>query len=241
MAIETIQLMVEGGKAVPGPAIAQKLGPMGINIGEVMNKVNEKTADFKGMQVPVKVKIDTKTKTVDYIEVGTPPTTQLIKKELGLEKGSGQPDKEKIANISIEQCIKIAKMKIGNMYTFDLKKAVKSVAGTCNSMGVLVEGKNSDIVAEEINSGLYDNEISNGKIEPTKEKLDNLNKQLEEVKAFLLKEAAKLKAAEQEVPKEAAQVTTEEKKEEVKEGEKVEEKKETKGKKEDRKEEKKKK
>ena len=86
MPIETIDLMVDAGKAVPGPAVAQKLGPMGINIGEVINKINKKTESFKGMQVPVKLKIDTKAKEVSDIEVGTPPTTQLIKKRAKLRK-----------------------------------------------------------------------------------------------------------------------------------------------------------
>src|SRR3989344_3337206 len=154
MPAETVDLMVEAGKAAPTQTIAQKLGPMGIKISDVMNKINEKTSSFKGMQVPIKLKIDTKTKEVT-VEVGTPPTTQLIKKELKLEKGSGQPDKEKIANISIEQCIKIAKMKIENMHTDKLKQAIKSVVGSCNSLGVLIEGKIASDTERDIEEGKY--------------------------------------------------------------------------------------
>jgi len=227
---ETIQLMVEGGKATPNAAVAQKLGPMGINIGEVMNQVNEKTADFKGMQVPVKIKINTKAKKVEDIEVGTPPTTQLIKKELGLEKGSGQPDKEKVANISVEQCIKIAKMKMEGMYTFDLKKAVKSVAGSCNSLGVLVEGKKSSEFVKAVESGKYDAEIKEGRVEVPEGKKEVLEKQLEVVQKKLVKEAEKLKAAKEEKKEEAKEGEAKEgeKKEEAKEGEKKDVKKEEK-------------
>src|SRR3989344_6593135 len=196
MATETLQLMVEGGKAVAGAAIAQKLGPLKVNIQDVLKKVNDNTAAFKGMQVPVTVRVDTKTKDIS-IDVGTPPTSQLIKKELGLEKGSGQPDKEKIANIAIEQCIKIAQMKMGNMYTFDLKAAVKSVAGSCNSLGILIEGKTSREVTKDIDNGIYDNEISQRKTEIGSEKKERLLIQLTEVKERLLKEAAKLKAVEE--------------------------------------------
>jgi len=221
---ETISLMVEGGKATPGPAVAQKLGPMGMNMKEVMDRINEKTESFKGMQVPVKLKIDTKTKEYD-IEVGTPPTSQLIKKELGLEKGSGQPDKEKVANISIEQCIKVAKMKKDAMFTTDLKKAVKSVVGSCNALGIIVEGKLAVETEKDIVAGKYDQEIKEEKTEITEEKKKQLETQLKKLQEKLAKKAAKLKAeAEAEKAEEKpAEEKKEEGKEEGKEGEKKEE------------------
>ncbi len=224
MPIETIDLMVDAGKAVPGPAVAQKLGPMGINIGEVINKINKKTESFKGMQVPVKLKIDTKAKEVSDIEVGTPPTTQLIKKELNLEKGSGKPDKEKVANISIEQCIKIAKMKRDAMYTSNLKQAVKTVAGSCNSLGVLVEGKTSNAVIQDIDNGKYDKEISEEKTDLQEQKKKLLQQQLQEVQAELAKQLEKLKAAKQKEapPAEQPEAQKEEIKEEKKEVKKEE-------------------
>ena len=224
---ETIELMVDGGKAAPSPAISQKLGPLGINIGEVMNRVNKKTESFRGMQVPVKLKLDTKAKEVTDIEVGTPPTTQLIKKELGLEKGAGRPDKEKVANISIEQCIKVAKMKKEAMYTNTLKTAVKSVVGSCNSLGVLIEGKQASEIEKEINHGKYDSEINEEKTEPSEAKKKLLQNQLKEVQEILIKEQEKLKAAEaeQEKPKEE-KAEVEVKKEEGKEEKKAEVKKE---------------
>ena len=192
---ETLDLMVEGGKATPNATIAQKLGPMGINIAQVMSRVNEKTASFKGMQVPVKLKLDTKAKEVTDIEVGTPPTTELIKKELGLEKGSGQPNREKVGNMAIEQCIKIATMKRDAMFSNSLKTAVKTVIGSCGSLGVLVEGKEAREIEKEVNSGKYDKEINEAKTEITQEKKKELLIQLEEKKKELAKELEKLKAA----------------------------------------------
>ncbi len=214
---ETIDMLVDGGKATPTPAVAQKLGPMKINIGEVMNKINEKTSSFQGMQVPVKININ-KDKSFD-ISVGTPPTSDLIKKELKLEKGSGTPDKQKVANISIEECIKIAKMKIGSMYTDNLKSAVKSIAGSCNSLGVLIEGKSASEICKEIEKGEYDSEINFEKTEPSEEKKKILKKQLKEVQAEITKKLEKLKAVE-EAEKEAVTIVETE---EVK-AEKIEEK-----------------
>ena len=114
MAKETVEALVEGGKASAAPPLGPALGPMGVNIGQVVAKINEVTASFKGMQVPVKVIIDTDTKEFD-VEVGTPPASALIKKEAQVEKGASNPLQEKVADLLIEQIIKIAKMKEGNL------------------------------------------------------------------------------------------------------------------------------
>ena len=106
MSKEKLQVMVEGGKATSGPELAQKLGPLGINIVNVLNQINDKTSNFQGMKIPIKLIIDTKSKNIDY-EVGTPPVSELIKKELGLEKGSAMPDKEKIGNLAIEHVLSL--------------------------------------------------------------------------------------------------------------------------------------
>ena len=90
------------------------------------------------MQVPVKIEVDDKTKEYE-ISVGTPPTSQLIKKEAGIEKGSGNPKADKVADLKIEQIIKICKMKEDDLSGSTLKMMVKEVIGTCNSMGILVE------------------------------------------------------------------------------------------------------
>jgi len=203
---DILKLMIEGGKATPNPQMAQSLGPRKINIQNVLTEINEKTENLKGMQIPVEIILE---KDSNYkIKVGTPPTIQLIKKELGLEKGSGRPDKEKIANISIEQCIKVAKMKIDSMYTFDLKAAVKSVIGSCNSLGVLIEGKTSAEITEEIDAGKYDHEILEEKTTLSQEKKIILQKQFEEVRQILLKEAEKLKIEEEMAKGETKKVET---------------------------------
>ena len=135
-----IKLLVDAGAMKPGPALSQKLGPLGINLGKVISQVNEATSSFKGMKVPVILDLDTKTKDFN-VKVLTPPVAELLKRDLDLKKGSQQPDKIKIANISIEQIIKIAKIKEKDMFVDSLKSAVKTVIGSCVSLGILVESK----------------------------------------------------------------------------------------------------
>ncbi len=193
MTKEKIELMIEGGKAAPNAAISQKLGPLGINIMNVINSINDKTIHFDGMKIPVKVIVDTKTKSLDY-EIGTPPTSELIKKEFTLEKGSPMPDKEKVANASIEQVIKIALMKKDNMLVNNLKSAVKNVVGSCNSLGILVEGKIGKEINKDIDAGKYDKEINSELIEISEEKKTQLKKQLEDVMKEIKRELEKEKA-----------------------------------------------
>ncbi len=188
---EKIELLVEGGKAVAGPEMGQKLGPLKINIPDVLSKINEKTSMFKGMKVPVKLFIDIKTKDIE-IQIGTPPVSELIRKELTLEKGSGVPNKERIGNISIEQVIKIAKMKQESMFVNDLKAAVKNVIGSCNSMGVLIESIPAKDFVKKIDS--YNDLIKQQKTEVSKEKLDKLKADIEEIQRVYKKEQEKLKA-----------------------------------------------
>jgi large subunit ribosomal protein L11 len=159
-----IKLIVDGGAMKPGPTIAQQLGPMGINIGKVIEDVNKATAGFKGVKVPVELNVDAKTKKYN-ITVSSPPVAELLKKELGLEKGSGEAGKVKIANVAIEQVINVAKTKLPNMLACDLKNAVKLVLGSCVSLGLLVENQSPVAVIREVNEGKYDNEISKEKTE----------------------------------------------------------------------------
>ncbi|RLF43394.1 MAG: 50S ribosomal protein L11 [Thermoplasmata archaeon] len=156
---ETIEVLVEGGKASAGPPLGPALGPLGVNVMQVVNAINEKTKHFDGMKVPVKVIVDPKTKSFE-IEVGTPPVTALILKELGIEKGSGNPREQKVGNLSMDQVIKIAKMKYGDLLGKDLKRKVKEVIGSCVSIGVNVEGKSPKEVQKEIDEGKYDSKFS---------------------------------------------------------------------------------
>ncbi len=181
MAVEKIEAMVEGGKASAGPPLGPALGPMGVNIGMVISKINERTALFKGMQVPIKVLIQKDTKEFE-IEVGTPPASALIKKEAKIEKGSGNPKDDKIADILIEQCIKVAKMKEDSQLGKTLKQRVKEIVGTCNSMGVMVEGVPAVDAIKMIEEGKFDAEINAEKTELSAEELRHLEEEKERLK-----------------------------------------------------------
>ncbi|RLC74665.1 MAG: 50S ribosomal protein L11, partial [Chloroflexi bacterium] len=117
---ETVKALVEGGKASAGPPLGPALGPMGVNIMQIINTINDKTKSFEGMKVPVKILIDPKTKDFE-IEIGTPPAASLILSELGAEKGSGSAGTHKIGDLTVDQAIKVAKMKEGNLLGNDLK------------------------------------------------------------------------------------------------------------------------
>ncbi len=182
MASTTIDVLIEGGKATAAPPLGPALGPMGVNIGQVVGDINSKTASFKGMQVPVKVVIDNDTKEYE-IKVGTPPASALIKQEAELKKGSGNAEKELVGELIIEQVIKIAKMKEDDLSGTDLKQKVKEILGTCNSMGVKVEDTRAVDTIKRVDNGEYDKEISEEKTEISEEekkKLDEERKRLRE-------------------------------------------------------------
>ena len=126
---EIIEALVDGGKASAGAPLGPALGPKGVNIMQVINTINDKTKQFQGMKVPVKIIIDPKTKEFT-IEVGTPPAASLILREVGAEKGSGTPSKQKVGNLTVEQAVKIAKMKYDNIQGKDLKAKTKEVIGS---------------------------------------------------------------------------------------------------------------
>ncbi len=186
MAKQTIESLIEGGKATAAPPLGPALGPLGVNIGQVISAINQKTESFKGMQVPIKVTVDSETKQFE-ISVGTPPASALILKEAGIEKGSGNPLSDKVADILIEQIIKISKMKEDDLLGKDLKNKMKEVCGTCQSMGVLVEGKPANQTIADINAGKYDAKIKAGKTELSAEE----KKHLEEEKKKLAEEIEK--------------------------------------------------
>ncbi len=196
MASTTIEVLIEGGKATAAPPLGPALGPMGVNIGQVVNDINNKTASFKGMQVPVKVIINDKTKEYD-IKVGTPPASALIKKEAELKKGSGNPEKDLVGELIIEQVIKIAKMKEDDLSGVDLKQKVKEILGTCNSMGVKVEDTRAVETIKKVDNGDFDKEISEEKTEVSEEekkKLEEERKRLaQEVEAKRVQLEAKAK------------------------------------------------
>ena len=155
---ETIKALIEGGKASAGPPLGPALGPLGVNIMQIINTINEKTKQFDGMKVPIKVIVDPKTKDFE-IEVGTPPATSLILKELGLEKGSGSAGTHKIGDLTVDQAIKVAKMKYDNLLGKELKQKTKEVIGTCVSIGITVEGKKPQEIQKAIDEGEYDSKF----------------------------------------------------------------------------------
>ena len=215
-----IKLLVEGGSMRPGPALSQKLGPAGIPLNKVIEQVNEATKNFKGLKVPVELDVDMNSKEFE-IQVFSPPVSELLKNELGVQKGSGTQKKLQIANASIEQIISVAKTKMQNLLCKDLKSAVKTIVGTCASLGVLIESKPAIKIEEEIDEGKYDEEIKEEKTETPPEKRKELDDYFNEVKskqdAELKKEQAE-KEAEDQAKEEAKskEEEPEEKKEEPK-------------------------
>jgi len=150
-----VESLVNGGKATAGPPLGPALGPLGVNVLAIVNKINEITKDYAGMKVPVKISVDTDNKEFE-VTVGTPTTSALLVSEVGVTKGSGVPNTEKIGDLSMEQIVRIAKVKSDDVLGKDLKAAVKEVLGTGVSMGVTVEGKDPREVQVEINEGKHD-------------------------------------------------------------------------------------
>jgi len=212
-----IKLLVEGGSMKPGPALSQKLGPAGIPVNQVIQKVNEATKNFHGLKVPVELEIDVRTKEFE-VNVFSPPVSELLKKELGIEKGSGTQKKLKVANASIEQIISVAKTKLPNMLCKDLKSAVKTIVGTCVSLGVLIENKPAVEVEREIAEGKFDKEILGEKTETSSERKSELKEYFEKIKA----EQEKILKQEQVAKDAAASAETPAKTEETKEEKKTE-------------------
>ncbi len=159
MGEETVNLLVEGGSASAGPPLGPTLAPIeGVDVGEIVDAINQATKDFEGMEVPVDVIVDTDTGEYE-IEVGKPPAAALIKDELGLSSGSGEPNINKVADMSFEQACKVARMKSSDLQAMDLRGAVKEIIGTAQSMGVTIDGKEAYEVQQEIGAGEYDDEI----------------------------------------------------------------------------------
>ena len=124
-----VNALVSGGEASAGPPLGPALGPLGINILQVVNTINEKTKDFPGMKVPVKVEVDSDTKKFT-VEVGIPPTAALIFKESGINKGSGTAGANFVGNISMDSVVKIAKMKSDISYAQDIRSTAKEIIGS---------------------------------------------------------------------------------------------------------------
>jgi len=203
MGRKTVNALVDGGKATPAPPLGPSLAQFKVNVGKIIQDINERTKDYEGMKVPVKIIIDDVTK--EYkIEIGTPPVSSLIRKELGLKKIAPEKKEEEpkeaeveegeeaekkevkkveketepeaaaeetpkeeeprerviVGNLTIDQCIKIAKMKKDSLLAKDMKKAVKEIVASCVSMPITVENKSPKEVLMEIDEGKYNSKIS---------------------------------------------------------------------------------
>jgi large subunit ribosomal protein L11 len=152
---KTVDALVSGGQATAGPPLGPVLGPLGLNVLAVVKKINELTSSYAGMKVPVKVSIDTETKEFN-VEVGTPTVAALVVKELGIPKGSGNPNSQKVGNLTFEQLVRITRLKQDQTLAKTFKGAVKEVAGSCVSIGITIDGKEPKEVQKAIDEGVYD-------------------------------------------------------------------------------------
>jgi large subunit ribosomal protein L11 len=154
---ETVKLMVEGGAATTGPPLGPALGPLGVNAAKVVEQINKVTASFRGMRVPVEVVVDPATKQFE-VTVGSPPTSALLIKALGVEKGGGA--KDLIGDLGLDQVIEVARAKQNGLLAKDLKAAVKEVVGSCQSLRVSIQGLTPKEMTEAIAKGVLDDYIS---------------------------------------------------------------------------------
>ncbi|ERH13442.1 MAG: ribosomal protein L11 [halophilic archaeon J07HB67] len=154
----SIEVLVPGGQVNPGPPLGPELGPTPVDVQAVVQEINDETAAFDGMEVPV---------TVDYeddgafeIGVGVPPTAELVKDEAGFDTGSGEPQEEFVADMTVDQIKTVAEQKQSDLLSYDLKNAAKEIVGTCTSLGVTIEGNNPRDFKERIDEGEYDDEFT---------------------------------------------------------------------------------
>ena len=156
---QKISSLVTGGAASAGPPLGPALGPLGVNIMEVINAINDKTKDFEGMKVPVTVSVDPDTKNYE-IDIGIPSAAALILKEAGIQKGSGASGTEWAGDISMDSVVKVANTKLEKSYASELKSVAKTIIGTCLALGVKVEGKTPKEITAEINEGKWDEKFN---------------------------------------------------------------------------------
>jgi large subunit ribosomal protein L11 len=155
---DSIEVLVPGGEADPGPPLGPELGPTPVDVQSVVQEINDQTAAFDGTEVPV---------TVDYeddgsfeIGVGVPPTAELIKDEAGFDTGSGEPQEEFVADLSVDQVVQIAEQKQTDLLSYDLHNAAKEIVGTCTSLGVTIDGEDPREFKQRIDSGEYDDRLA---------------------------------------------------------------------------------
>nr|AIF04387.1 ribosomal protein L11 (RP-L11, rplK) [uncultured marine thaumarchaeote KM3_173_E01] len=156
---QTVSSLVTGGEASAGPPLGPSLGPMGVNIMQVIEAINEKTKEFKGMKIPVTVSVDADTKKWE-IEVGIPSASSLLLKEAGIQKGSGTSGTDWVGEITADSIAKVANVKLESSYATSLKSVAKQIVGTCGSLGIKIEGKTPKEFTAEVNEGKWDSKFT---------------------------------------------------------------------------------
>jgi large subunit ribosomal protein L11 len=137
-AVAKIKLQIPGGQATPAPPVGPALGQHGVNIGQFVTQFNEKTKDAQGMTLPVEISVF-KDKSFTFI-IKSPPAAVLIKKAVGIAKGSSEPNREKVGSITKAQVEEIAKIKLPDLNASKIDMAARIIEGTAQSMGIKVEG-----------------------------------------------------------------------------------------------------
>ena len=129
---------IPGGQATPAPPVGTALGKFGINLGQFVQAFNDSTREANGMMIPVVVSVYND-RSFDFI-TKSPPAAVLLKKAAGIAKGSGVPNKTKVGSVTSAQLEEIATTKMADLNARDMEHAVRMIAGTARSMGLLVEG-----------------------------------------------------------------------------------------------------
>jgi large subunit ribosomal protein L11 len=156
---ENVDLLIEGGSASAGPPLGPSLAPIeGVEVGQIVSEINDKTSSFEGMEVPVTVEVDEETGE-HTIEVGTPPAAQLIMEEIGIGSGSAEPNNDKVGELSFEQACSVARAKSSDLLGNDLRGCLKEIAGTAQSMGVRIDDTDAYDFQSQVDQGKYDDRI----------------------------------------------------------------------------------
>ncbi|KYH39077.1 MAG: 50S ribosomal protein L11P, partial [Candidatus Bathyarchaeota archaeon B23] len=140
MVKKSFKFIITGGEATGGPPIGPALGPLGINVMMVVRKINEITVDYRGVKVPVEVTVDTDTKEFT-VKLGSLSTYAHITQTLSLSKGSSNPNREFVGDLSFDQVVEIARKKWDDLLAATLRGAVREILGSCLSIGITVDGK----------------------------------------------------------------------------------------------------
>jgi large subunit ribosomal protein L11 len=130
----TVSIQIEAGKASPAPPIGPSLAPHGINLMMFCKEYNARTAQQAGYIIPAKITVFSDNSFT--FTLGTPPTAQLIRKAAGVDKGSGQPNRNKVGKVNKKQIREIAEMKMKDLNAIDIDGAIKQVMGTARSLGI---------------------------------------------------------------------------------------------------------